>query len=382
LSCDTTQNNFNPTTSYILGPGNEQLAELAWTGGVPAPAHTNVWAGGQLASTYSNADPINYPAGILYFHLTDWLGTRRVLTDQSGNLAQTCDSLPFGDGESCPTTPTEHLFTGKERDAESGNDYFGARYYASSMGRFMSPDWSAKIEPVPYSKLDNPQSLNLYAYVGNNPLGGVDADGHAIHLCTGAEQGAGVCVMGDVSTEQGDQQAAQQQNGSSSGHSFWSHVSNLLHLHSWNYGMRESVTMRLLPASESEPNSNVDLATSAAGLLSATPGAVPGAPGLMLGLAAGGVSSVNDPSGLNLTINATGGALGFASYAAEGTAVGTGATVAGFGLAAGATAWSVSNWISTNVITPVFTPDANQSNTINANGVTIQAPDAFDWSQP
>jgi RHS repeat-associated protein len=104
-------------------------------------------------------------------------------------------------------------FTGKERDTESGNDYFGARYYGSSMGRFMSPDWSAQEEPVPYAKLDNPQSLNLYAYVGNNPLGGVDADGHdSFHLCTGAEQGAGNCVMGDVSTEQGDQQAAQQTN--------------------------------------------------------------------------------------------------------------------------------------------------------------------------
>ena len=40
--------------------------------------------------------------------------------------------------------------SGKERDAESGNDYFGARYYSSTMGRFMSPDWSAKAEPVPY----------------------------------------------------------------------------------------------------------------------------------------------------------------------------------------------------------------------------------------
>jgi len=68
--------------------------------------------------------------------------------------------------------------TGKERDTESGNDYFGARYYASSMGRFMSPDWSAKVEPVPYAKLDDPQSLNLYAYVGNNPLIHIDADGH------------------------------------------------------------------------------------------------------------------------------------------------------------------------------------------------------------
>jgi len=60
--------------------------------------------------------------------------------------------------------------TGKERDSESGNDYFGARYYGSSMGRFMSPDWSAKQEPVPYSKLTDPQTLNLYSYVGNNPL--------------------------------------------------------------------------------------------------------------------------------------------------------------------------------------------------------------------
>src|SRR5579859_3915948 len=70
------------------------------------------------------------------------------------------------------------IFTGKERDGESGNDYFGARYYASSMGRFLSPDWSAKVMPVPYAKLDDPQSLNLYAYVRNNPLSRIDVDGH------------------------------------------------------------------------------------------------------------------------------------------------------------------------------------------------------------
>lgn len=69
--------------------------------------------------------------------------------------------------------------TGKERDTESGLDYFGARYYASSMGRWMSPDWADKPEAVPYSKLDNPQSLNLYGYVLNNPLSKADPDGHA-----------------------------------------------------------------------------------------------------------------------------------------------------------------------------------------------------------
>jgi RHS repeat-associated protein len=70
------------------------------------------------------------------------------------------------------------ISTGKERDAESGNDYFGARYYASTMGRWLSPDWSAKVMPVPYAKLDDPQSLNLYSYVENNPLARLDADGH------------------------------------------------------------------------------------------------------------------------------------------------------------------------------------------------------------
>lgn len=42
----------------------------------------------------------------------------------------------------------------------------------------MSPDWSAKVEPAPYSKLDSPQTLNLYAYVGNNPMDRVDLVGH------------------------------------------------------------------------------------------------------------------------------------------------------------------------------------------------------------
>jgi RHS repeat-associated protein len=69
-------------------------------------------------------------------------------------------------------------FTGKERDTETGLDYFGARYYASNMGRWMSPDWSSSPEAVPYATLSNPQSLNLYSYVGNNPMSTADADGH------------------------------------------------------------------------------------------------------------------------------------------------------------------------------------------------------------
>ncbi len=71
-----------------------------------------------------------------------------------------------------------YKFTGKERDTESGLDYFGARYYASSMGRFMSPDWSPPAATVPYASLGDPQSLNLYRYVCNNPMNAFDPDGH------------------------------------------------------------------------------------------------------------------------------------------------------------------------------------------------------------
>jgi hypothetical protein len=42
----------------------------------------------------------------------------------------------------------------------------------------MSPDWSAKAATVPYVSWGNPQSLNLYAYVGNDPISGEDPDGH------------------------------------------------------------------------------------------------------------------------------------------------------------------------------------------------------------
>ncbi len=72
----------------------------------------------------------------------------------------------------------ESRSSGKERDSETGLDYFGARYYGSTMGRWLTPDWSAEPEPVPYAQLGEPQSLNLYAYVGNRPVTLVDSTGH------------------------------------------------------------------------------------------------------------------------------------------------------------------------------------------------------------
>jgi len=86
--------------------------------------------------------------------------------------------------------------TGKERDTESGNDYMFARYYNSATGRFLSPDWDAKSDdPVPYAKLDDPQSLNLYSYVLNNPVGRADADGHCVEDFCIVEVGAAIALF-------------------------------------------------------------------------------------------------------------------------------------------------------------------------------------------
>ena len=85
---------------------------------------------------------------------------------------------------------------GKERDTESNLDMFGARYYASSMGRFMIPDWAAKPTNVPYASFGNPQSLNLYSYVNNNPTTLRDPDGHCGEDLCIVEGGAAIYVGG------------------------------------------------------------------------------------------------------------------------------------------------------------------------------------------
>ncbi len=164
---------FVATETYILGPSGEQVTQMDGTGHWQ---HTNVYAAGQLLATYDQQGSQQ----LLHFNITDALGTKRVQTSAAGATELTCLSLPFGDGPDCSgsgavAAATEHRFTGKERDTESGLDYFGARYYASTMGRWMSPD-PGKIN---LKHLANPQKWNKYAYVLNNPLTMIDPDGQA-----------------------------------------------------------------------------------------------------------------------------------------------------------------------------------------------------------
>ena len=119
--------------------------------------------------------------------------------------------------------------TGKERDAESGNDYFGARYYASTMGRFLSPDWAAKEEPVPYATFDDPQSLNLYSYVRNNPLSRADADGHCAEdfcIVEGGSALVGAAVIGTIAVGVGVETYLHTPSGQRSAETFTNAVSN------------------------------------------------------------------------------------------------------------------------------------------------------------
>jgi RHS repeat-associated protein len=189
------------TAQFILRNLAGQPLQIVSPDGVPEPFwNGEAYVDGELLGDWNN--------GAFFFASTDNVGTKRFVSWGWGDLntgtvpqfLESFTSLPFGDALSSIGSDPMH-FTGKMRDVASGNDYFGARYYASSMGRWMSPDWAAKPEAVPYSSLDNPQSLNLYGYVGNNPLSKADRNGHCVEVisCT-LEFAAAGSSLGPVGT--------------------------------------------------------------------------------------------------------------------------------------------------------------------------------------
>jgi RHS repeat-associated protein len=113
------------------------------------------------------------------YYVEDLLGTSRVITTNTGAVCYDADFYPFGGERSYTNTCTQNYkFEGKERDTETGNDDFGARYYSNRFGRWLSADWSSVPVPVPYANLTNPQTLNLYAMVTDDPESFADLDGH------------------------------------------------------------------------------------------------------------------------------------------------------------------------------------------------------------
>ncbi|MGH9568676.1 MAG: RHS repeat-associated core domain-containing protein, partial [Candidatus Angelobacter sp.] len=81
------------------------------------------------------------PAGSVAYYFSDHLKTASVITDSAGNIKSESDFYPWGgELQFVNSDPNHYKFTGKERDSESGLDYFGARYYSNGLGRFTTPD--------------------------------------------------------------------------------------------------------------------------------------------------------------------------------------------------------------------------------------------------
>lgn len=138
----------------------------------------------RVVAEYTINAPSNPNPNVSYL-TPDLLGTPRLITGQNRQVLSRRDMTPFGEEISAGVggrtgaqqyTPIgfglRQKFTGKERDEAAKLDYFNARHYTFSLGRFMSADNFG-------GKLSNPQSLNFYSYTLNNPLKWVDPSGHA-----------------------------------------------------------------------------------------------------------------------------------------------------------------------------------------------------------
>jgi RHS repeat-associated protein len=121
-----------------------------------------IYAGGRHLATYSNSTT--------YFLHTDWLGTRRVATNPTAAVTDTCTGLPFGDGINCVGTEVNfNRFTDYVHDPESNLEHTLFRQYSITEGRFLTPDpFTGSMDP------GNPQSLNRYPYVVGNPINFTD----------------------------------------------------------------------------------------------------------------------------------------------------------------------------------------------------------------
>jgi RHS repeat-associated protein len=138
---------------------------------------------GNLAAEYGG-NGTQPPCTTCYLSF-DTLGSTRMVTDGSGNVVARHDYLPFGSelpagygGRNAAwgtADATSQKYTGQERDAETGLDYFQARYMSSAQGRFMSADPSGDF----VASTANPQSWNMFSYVLNNPFRFVDPSGRA-----------------------------------------------------------------------------------------------------------------------------------------------------------------------------------------------------------
>ncbi|HKV34161.1 MAG TPA: LamG-like jellyroll fold domain-containing protein [Pyrinomonadaceae bacterium] len=202
--------NFTPANSLTATVGTKGLWKFngQTTNDSSGNSNNGTLQGG---AGYSGSVPGGGGSNLqLLWLVSDHLGTPRMILDQTGSLAnmKRHDYLPFGEELIAPiggrTTAQGYAggdgvrqqFTLKERDIETGLDYFINRYYASTQGRFSSPD-----PLVSSRRVTEPQSWNRYNYCANNPLNIIDPNGLDWWYLKGSENPSPVWFDQDPGTD-------------------------------------------------------------------------------------------------------------------------------------------------------------------------------------
>ena len=197
LSQVKTCSNNQLTAAYTYDYNGNRIVKKLYTNGVlsatvysPSDSYETkkIVAGNSTQNTsyyYANDQLIakKNPDGTKVYYQNDQLGSASLITNQSGALVEQTTYDPWGVVRQGGTA-SKFQYTGQEKDQESGLNYYNARYYNPNVRRFTQAD---TIIPDLY----NPQTLNRYSYVTNNPLRYTDPSGHG-------PEALGACVLGPV----------------------------------------------------------------------------------------------------------------------------------------------------------------------------------------